>query len=68
MYDIIESIRWNIVPTSSTQTDQFTLQKGSEMNMVFELNRLTCHPLPTPSVDILIHTLPYPIKRIYFGA
>lgn len=36
--------------------------------MVFELNRLTCHPMPTLSVDILIHTLPYPIKRILVGA
>ena len=36
--------------------------------MVFELSRLTCHPMPMPSVDILIHTLPYPIKRIHFGA
>lgn len=44
------------------------LQKGSEMNMVFELSRLTCHPMPTPSVDILIHTLPYPIKRIHVSA
>lgn len=36
--------------------------------MVIELNRLTCHPMPTQSVDILIHTLPYPIKRIQVGA
>ena len=36
--------------------------------MVFELNRLTCHPMPIPQVDILIHTLPYPIKRIHSGA
>lgn len=38
------------------------------MNMVFELNRLTCLPMPTPLVDILIHTLSYLIKRIHFGA
>ena len=44
------------------------IKKGSEMNMVIELNRLTCHPMPIPSVDILIHTLPYPIKRIHVGA
>jgi len=55
-------------PTSSTQTEQLTLKKWSEMNVVIELNRLTCHPMPTPSVDILIHTLPYPIKRIHIGA
>ena len=36
--------------------------------MVIELNRLTCHPMSIPQVDILIHTLPYPIKRIHFGA
>lgn len=55
-------------PTSSTQTEQLTLKKWSEMNVVIDLNRLTCHPMPTPSVDILIHTLPYPIKRIHIGA
>lgn len=64
----MKAVRWNIVPAYSKQTDQFTLKKGSEMNMVFELSRLTCHPMPTPSVDILIHTLPYPIKRIHVGA
>ena len=36
--------------------------------MVIELNRLICHPMPTPLVDTLIHTLPYPIKRIHVGA
>ena len=44
------------------------LIKKSEMNMVFELNRLACLPMPTPLVDILIHTLSYLIKRIHFGA
>lgn len=34
------------------------LIKKSEMNMVFELNRLKCLPMPTPLVDILN---PYPI-------
>ncbi len=38
------------------------------MHMVIELNRLTGHPIPIPSVDILIHTLPYPIKHIPVGA
>ena len=33
-----------------------------------ELNCLTCLPMPAPLVDILIHTLSYPIKRIHFGA
>ena len=44
------------------------IEKGGEMNMVIELNRLTCHPMPTPLVDILIHILPYPIKRIQVSA
>ena len=52
----------------STQTDQFTLQKGSEIDMVSELNRLPCHPMPPHPLDILIFTIPCPIKRIHFGA
>ena len=42
--------------------------------MVIELCafRVSCpkhsRPMPIPQVDMLIHTLPYPIKRICFGA
>jgi len=42
--------------------------------MVIELCRLSCfelkhsRPMPISQVDMLIHTLPYPIKRICFCA
>ena len=46
----------------------FLKQKGSEMHMVIERSRIIYHPMRIPQADILIHTLPYPIKRIRFGA
>lgn len=36
--------------------------------MVSELNRLSYHPMTPHPLDILIFTIPYPIKRIHFGA
>lgn len=38
----MESIRWKIFLTSSTQTNQFTFQKGSEMNMAFAMKKKLC--------------------------
>ena len=46
----------------------FLKQKGSEMYMVIERSRIICHLMRIPQADILIHTLPYPIKRIRSGA
>ena len=59
---------YNSVYTYRQWLYQFTLQKGSAMNMVYELKCFECHPMPIPQIDIFIYTLPYPIKRINFGA
>lgn len=68
IYVIIKLVRNSILSTKFYKDIKFALSKRSEMNMVIELNRLVCHPMPTPSVDILSHTLPYPIKSINYCA
>ena len=36
--------------------------------MVIELSYRACHSMRIPQNDVMIYTLPYPIKRIHFGA
>ena len=60
---------WMIRRRLNLRTENpFLKQKGSEMLMVIERSRIIYHPMRIPQADILIHTLPYPIKRIRSGA
>jgi len=36
--------------------------------MVIELSYRACHSMRISQNDVMIHTLPYPIKRIQIGA
>ena len=65
MYGILGVIRRRL---NLRTENPFLKQKGSEMHMVIERSRIIYHPMRIPQADILIHTLPYPIKRIRFGA
>ena len=60
---------WMIRRRLTLRTENpFLKQKGNEMHMVIERSRIIYHPMRIPQADILIHTLPYPVKRIRFGA
>lgn len=65
----VYGILWVIRRRLNLRTENpFLKQKGSEMHMVIERSRIICHLMRIPQADILIHTLPYPIKRIRSGA
>ena len=67
--DSVYGTLWMIRRRLNLRTENpFLKQKGSEMHMVIERSRIIYHPMRIPQADILIHTLPYPIKRIRFGA
>ena len=36
--------------------------------MVFDLSYIRCHPMTLCQVDVMSHTIPYPIKTIHIGA
>ena len=65
VYGILGVIRRRLILRTE---NPFLKQKGSEMHMVIERSRIIYHPMRIPQADILIHTLPYPIKRIRSGA